>query len=181
MKNKKNLLLCLFIVVVFRMITLNDKINPYAPLLTKKGIEEKDEGHFLRALKYFNKALYHDPNYANGIFQLISIEPDELKRRNLIHRLANSNDKHPKFNPVIFSLGMFYFKNESYELANYYFIKAIYNYSCYPLPNYYSGIAHFRLGNPDGVLKTYTKLNAIPGAFNPTPWIIKLKIETNIK
>ena len=180
MKNKKNLWLFVFIIIFFRIITLNDKVVPYAPLLTKKGIEEKDRGHALQALKYFNKALYHDPNYVHGIFQLITVEPDEVKRRNLIHRLSVSNEKHSYFNPVIFSLGMHYFKNEEYEKADYYFTKAIYNYPFYPLPNYYSGIALLKQGNWDGVLKAYIRLRSTPGVFNPAPWAAKLKIETEI-
>ena len=180
MKNKKNLWLCLLIIIFFRMITLNDKVIPYAPLLTKKGIEEKDKGHTLQALKYFNKALNHDPNYAYGIFQLISVEPDDVKRRNLIHQLAVSNERNSNFNPVIFSLGMHYFKNEDHKRANYYFMKAIYNYPFYPLPYYYSGISFLKQGNMNGVLNIYSRLNSIPGVFNPAPWADKLKIEAGI-
>ncbi len=180
MKNKKNLWLCLLIIIFVRMITLNDKVITYAPLLTKKGITEKDQGHALQALKYFNKAFYHDPNYVQGIFQLIAVEPDDVKRRNLIHRLAVSNERHSYFNPVIFSLGMHCFKNEEYEKANYYFTRAIYNFSYYPLPNYYSGIALLKQGNWDGVQKAYNRLMNTPGVFNPAPWAAKLKIEMEI-
>ncbi len=180
MKNKKTLWLCLLIIIFVRIVTLNDTVIPYAPLLTKKGIEEKDKGHTLQALKYFNKAFYHDPNYADGIFQLITVEPDELKRRNLIHQLAVSNERNSNFNPVIFSLGMFYFQNKEYEKANYYFTKAVYNYPFYPLPNYYSGIVFLKQGNWDGVLKAYIRLRSTPPDFNSAPWAAKLKTETEI-
>lgn len=160
------------------MITVNDRVNQYAPILTRKGIEEKNKGHALKALKYFNGALYHDPHYAYGIFQLISVEPDELKRRNLIHRLAISNVKNSDFNPVIFSLGMFYFQKEEYETANYYFIKAIYNYPFYPMPIFYSAISFFKQGQLEGTSNLHNSLIKIPGVFNPVLWSNRLKNET---
>lgn len=182
MKNKRILwLYILLIIIFFRIITLNDKVAPYAPLLTQKGMEEKNKGNALKALNFFNQALYHDPGYAKGIFQLITVEPDELKRKKLIHQLAISNaKKNEHYNPVIFSLGMYYFKKEDYEKANFYFIKAIYNYPYYPLPLYYSGIAYFKRGQMENVSRIYRELKKIPVDYNPEPWTAKLKIETKM-
>jgi tetratricopeptide (TPR) repeat protein len=162
--------------ILLRILTLNERVPNYAPILTEFGIEELQKGHTGKARSHFKKALYHNPHFADAHYQIGKMEQTPEKKLSSFKQLCHITTFKPEFGPATFEAGKDYYDRGQLSEAIMCFRTSLKCDRFNPENTFYLGLAAFKLGDKK---TAYFQIENLHNLVEPT-WEKKLEDETKM-
>ncbi len=148
LQKNKNLLISIGLVGLFTL-SLKDKYTPnprYSPIFYHYGEKAVRKGIFKKAERFFQNAIYHDPNFGLGEYGLGLLYKKIGKYDLAKNHFEMAVYRNPKLHQAYFELGIYHFIEENYKLAQGYFTNAL-QFDGLSTYYYLLGLTYLYLGN----------------------------------
>ncbi len=149
-KKKSIILLTIFTLLLVRVITLFHPVPGYAPIYCKRAMIHLKKNEITQAISQFDKAVFHDPTYAESYYQLgLLYEMQNNREKELINfkKVVDLNAEDKPYAKAYFETGKYDYEQGQYIPAILSLRRSIFLDQNFLESYNYLGRSYFKIGD----------------------------------